>query len=51
MDAVINLVCYLYHTQDLFIQYTRAPNGNDPHVYEKDWSQQKSIESACVRQA
>jgi hypothetical protein len=44
MDAAINLVCYLYHTQDLFIQYTRAPNGNDPHVYEKDWSQRKSIE-------
>ncbi len=36
MDAVINLVCYLYHTQDLFVQYTRAPNGNNPHVYEKD---------------
>ena len=36
MKAVINLVCYLYHIQDLFVQYTRAPNGNNPHVYEKD---------------
>ena len=44
MEAAINLVCYLYHTQDLFVQYTRAPNGNNPHVYEKDWSHRKSIE-------
>ena len=36
METAINLVCYLYHTQDLFVQYTRAPNGNNPHVYEKD---------------
>jgi hypothetical protein len=44
MEAVINLVYYLYHIQDLFVQYTRAPNGNNPHVYEKDWSHRKSIE-------
>ena len=46
MDAAINLVCYLHHTQELFVKYTRAPtrNGNNPHVYETDWSHRKSIE-------
>jgi hypothetical protein len=44
MEAVIDLVCYLYHIQDLFVQYTRAPNGNNPHVYEKGWSHRKFIE-------
>ncbi len=44
MHATLNLVCYLNHTHEMFSQYTRAPNGNNLHVYEKDRSQRKSIE-------
>ena len=44
MEAAINLVNYLYHTRNLFIQYSRAERGNNPEVFEKDWSQHKSME-------
>ena len=44
MEAAINLVNYLFNSQDLYIQYTRSVQGNDPQVFEKDWSQRKSIE-------
>ena len=44
MEAAINLVNYLYTTQYHFIQYTRSANGNNPQIYEKDWSRRKSIE-------
>jgi hypothetical protein len=35
MEAAINLVNYLYHTQDLCIRYERSATGNEPKVYEK----------------
>ena len=44
MDAAINLVNYLYNSRNLFIQYTRTDRGNEPAVYQKDWSVRKSIE-------
>ena len=44
MDAAINLVNYLYNSRHLFIQYTRSDRGNEPAVYQKDWSVRKSIE-------
>jgi hypothetical protein len=44
MEAAINLVNYLYYSKDLFIQYTRTGKGNNPEIFEKDWSQRKSME-------
>jgi len=44
MEAAINLVSYLYNSQELFIQYTRSDYGNVPDIFEKDWSNRKSIE-------
>ena len=44
MEAAINLVNYLFNTQDMYIQYKRSTNGNNPQVYEKDWSPRKSME-------
>jgi len=44
MDAAINLVNYLYNSRNLFIQYTRSDRGNEPAVFQKDWSVRKSIE-------
>jgi hypothetical protein len=44
MEAAINLVNYLYHSRNLFIQYTRSGSGNEPELFEKDWSHRKSIE-------
>jgi hypothetical protein len=44
MEAAINLVNYLYNSRNLFIQYSRAERGNNPEVFEKDWSQHKSME-------
>jgi hypothetical protein len=36
-EAAIDLVKYLYHTRDLYIQYTRGSesDGNDPQIFEK----------------
>ena len=44
MDAAINLVCYLYHTQELCIRYERSATGNVPEVYEKAAHPSKSME-------
>ena len=44
MEAAINLVTYLYYSKNLFIQYTRGSKGNDPELFEKEWSHRKSIE-------
>ena len=35
MNAAINLVNYLYHSKDLYIQYTRSASGNNPQIYER----------------
>jgi hypothetical protein len=35
MDAAHDLVKYLYSTRDLFIQYTRDTDGNEPIIYER----------------
>ena len=44
MNAAMNLVNYLYNTRHLVIQYTRSELGNNPEVFEKDWSISKSME-------
>jgi hypothetical protein len=44
MEAAVNLVSYLYHSQQLFIQYTRSEGGNVPEVFEAEWNPRKSIE-------
>jgi hypothetical protein len=44
MNAAMNLVNYLYNTRHLVIQYTRSKLGNNPEVFEKDWSIAKSME-------
>jgi hypothetical protein len=45
MEAAINLVCYLYHTQELCIRYVRSATGNVPEVFEKAHHPAKSIEN------
>ena len=47
MAAAINLVNYLYHSADLFIQYTRGDRGNDPEIYERG-SEVKTIEERLI---
>jgi hypothetical protein len=46
MNAAINLVSYLYKTRHLVVQYKRndAAAGNEPEIYEKEWSPSKSME-------
>ena len=44
MEAAINLVNYLYNSKDYFIQYSRSDRGNEPELFEKDWSARKSLE-------
>ena len=48
MGAAINVVNYLNYTQELCIQYTRNSRGNNPEVFEKDWSVHKSIEERLL---
>jgi len=48
MDAAINLVNYLYHTKDMFIQYTRSDRGNDPQIYEKGSAVTKTMDERLV---
>ena len=46
LDAAHDLVRYLYGTKDLYIQYTRSEQGNEPTIYEKggEVKQQRTIE-------
>ena len=44
MEASVDLINYLNHTQHLYIQFTRSSHGNNPEIFEKDWSTHKSIE-------
>ncbi len=44
MNAAINLVNYLYNTRHLVIRYKRNDKGNDPEIFEKEWSPSKSME-------
>ena len=44
MEAAINLICYLYHTQELCVRYERSVKGNEPEVYEKAHRPETSIE-------
>jgi len=44
MNAAINLVNYLYNTRHLVIQYKKSDKGNEPEIFEKEWSPSKSME-------
>ena len=35
MEAALNLVNYLYYTRQLYIQYERSEDGNNPEIYER----------------
>ena len=45
MEAALNLVNYLYYTRQLFIQYERSEDGNNPEIYEII---EPIIDSYCV---
>ena len=54
MEAAINLVCYLYHTQNLFVQYTRTRvplMATIPRSMKRIGATDSLLRSACVQQS
>ncbi len=49
MEAAINLICYLYHTQELCVRYERSVKGNEPEVYKRPIAPRRQSKTACRR--